>query len=67
MHPCTGWQAFRTVACVLMSWTKLVSVLYRPGLRGYSIYSKVVYIPEDGQVLMEFLKNEIFSLFVYDP
>jgi F-box interacting protein len=48
------------------SWNKLLSVPYRPGLCGFSIYSKVVYISEDGQVLMEFLKNGIFSLLVYD-
>jgi len=48
------------------SWTKFVSVPYRTGLRGFSIYSKLVYISEDGQVLMEILKNGIFSLLVYD-
>jgi len=47
------------------SWTKLLSVP-QMGDRGYYALTKVLYISEDDQVLMYFLKMGRFSLAVYD-
>lgn len=47
------------------SWTKLFSIPYMEG-RGFLGYCQSVYISEDDQVLMQFLKMGKFSLLVYD-
>ena len=47
------------------SWTKLLSVPQMGGCGCY-IYTKVLYISEDDQVLLYFFKRGKFSLAVYD-
>jgi F-box interacting protein len=47
------------------SWTKLFSIPYMEG-PGFLGYCQAVYISEDDQVLMQFLKMGKFSLLVYD-
>lgn len=50
------------------SWNKLLSV---PKMGGYpcfrGAYTKILYISEDDQVLLQFMKIREYGLVVYDP
>ncbi|PNX86809.1 F-box protein [Trifolium pratense] len=47
------------------SWTKLLSVPYMTDPEFYA-YSRVLYVSEDDQVLMQVSKRKKFSLVIYD-